>query len=84
MGFEPVEAVRQMITLVHELADSLDNSRQVDMIILDFSKAFDRVPHQRLLKKLHYYGVRGQTYNGIRSFLTNRRLTEQHRTRPLS
>ena len=62
----------QMITLVRELAESLDNSRQVEMIILDFSKAFDWVPHQRLLKKLHHYGVRGQTYNWIRSFLTNR------------
>ena len=61
-----------MITPVHGLAESLDNGRQVDMMILDFSKAFDRVPHQRLLKKLDHYGVRGQTYNWIRSFLTNR------------
>ena len=61
----------QMIT-VHELAESLDNGRQVDMIILDFSRAFDRVPHQRLQKKLDHYGVRCQTYNWIRSFLTNR------------
>ena len=62
----------QMITPVHGLAESLDNGRQVDMMVLDFSKAFDRVPHQRLLKKLDHYGVRGETYNWIRSFLTNR------------
>ena len=41
----------QLVTLVNELASSLDKDIQTDMIILDFSKAFDRVPHQRLLKK---------------------------------
>ena len=42
------------------------------MVILDFSKAFDRVPHQRLLKKVHHYGVRGQTHKWITSFLQDR------------
>ena len=41
----------QLLTLVHELANSLDRKQQIDMAILDFSKAFDRVPHQRLLRK---------------------------------
>ena len=55
----------QIITLVHELAESLDNSRQIDMIILEFSKAFERVPYQHLLKKLYHYGFRGQTYTEL-------------------
>ena len=42
------------------------------MIVLDFSKAFDRVAHQRLLKKLDHYGVRGNTFEWIRAFLTHR------------
>ena len=42
------------------------------MIVLDFSKAFDKVPHQRLMKKLWNYGVRGQTHSWIKSFLMNR------------
>ena len=42
------------------------------MIILDFSKAFDRVPHKRLLNTLHHYGVSGQTHQWIESFLSNR------------
>ena len=42
------------------------------MIILDFSKAFDRVSHQRLLKKVHHYGIRGTTYQWISSFLNSR------------
>ena len=40
-------------------------------IILDFSKAFDRVPHQRLMRKLDHYGIRGSTYNWIEAFLTD-------------
>ena len=39
---------------------------------MDFSKAFDVVPHQRLLHKLDHYGIRGTTLNWIHNFLTNR------------
>ena len=43
------------------IAKSLDNREQVDAIVLDFSKAFDRVPHQRLLLKLKHYSLDGLT-----------------------
>ena len=62
----------QILTLYHELAASLDKKIQIDMIILDFSKAFDRVPHQCLLKKVHHCGIRGTTYHWISSFLNSR------------
>jgi hypothetical protein len=42
---------------------------QVDVILLDFSKAFDKVPHHRLL---HYYGVRGNTWKWVQDFLSKR------------
>ena len=45
---------------------------QTNMVVLDFSKAFDRVPHQRLMRKLHHYGIRGSTHSWISSFLTGR------------
>ena len=48
----------QLIMTVQDLANSLNRNEQVDGILLDFSKAFDKVPHQRLLEKLSYYGVR--------------------------
>ena len=35
---------------------------QADLIIMDFAKAFDKVPHRRLLHKLEYYGIRGSTH----------------------
>ena len=62
----------QILTLYYELASSLDKKVQTYMIILDFSKAFDRVPHQRLLKKVHHYGIRGNTHQWISSFLNSR------------
>jgi hypothetical protein len=51
----------QLIININALAKSLAKGEQVDVILLDFSKAFDKVPHHRLLHKLDYYGVRGNT-----------------------
>ena len=45
-------------------------SRTQTDVVLDFSKAFDVVPHQRLLHKLDHYGIRGTTLNWIQNFLT--------------
>jgi hypothetical protein len=52
----------QLIITIDALAKSLAKGKQVDVILLDFSKAFDKVPHHRLLHKLDYYGVRGNTW----------------------
>ena len=62
----------QLLTLVHELASNMDKGSRTDLIILDFAKAFDKVPHERLLRKLSHYGIRGQTLSWIRAFLSNR------------
>ena len=55
------------------------NSSKVSVIFLDLSKAFDSVPHERLLLKLNRYGIDGQLYLWFRSFLTNRRQRVQIR-----
>ena len=57
---------------VHDWAASMNKCHQTDLILLDFSKAFDCVPHQRLLHKLHYYGISGPTLYWLKSFLSNR------------
>jgi len=64
--------VSLLILTIQDLAKGLDDGSQIDAILLDFSKAFDKVPHQRLLCKLNHYGVRGQVLNWITSFLAGR------------
>ena len=44
----------------------------VNAAVLDFSKTFDKVPHKRLIYKLHYSGIRGPLLSWIESFVTNR------------
>jgi len=45
---------------------------QTDVILMDIAKAFDTVPHNRLRYKLRWYGVTGNTYQWISSFLNER------------
>ena len=52
---------------------ALDNKTQIDAILLDFAKAFDKVSHKRLLSKLTSYGITGNTHNWITYFLSNRK-----------
>ena len=63
----------QLIATVQELARGMSDGHQIDAILLDFAKAFDKVPHRRLLHKLHHYGIRGPTLSWIESFLTGRK-----------
>ena len=46
--------------------------KQTDLIIMDFAKAFNKVPHTRLLHKLNYYGIRGSTHKWISSWISGR------------
>ena len=62
----------QLLLTVNDLAVGLREKEQIDAILLDFSKAFDKVPHERLLLKLHHIGVRGLLLAWIRDFLTGR------------
>ena len=47
----------QLVLTVQDLSSSIDKGKQVDMVLLDFSIAFDKVPHQRLLHVLGHYGI---------------------------
>lgn len=58
--------------LVDDLANNMQGGGQTDVLIMHFSKAFDKVGHQRLIKKLDYYGIRGRKKEWIQAFLTNR------------
>ena len=62
----------QLIMLIEDLARNASVGKQTDIILLDFSKAFDKVNHSKLLWKLHQYGIRGHVLNWVRAFLGSR------------
>ena len=57
---------------VDELLCSMSKGKQIDAVIMDFSKAFDMVPHNSLLVKLSGYGIQEKTLDWIGSFLSDR------------
>ena len=62
----------QLLTTAQDLLTSFENGKQVDVAILDFSKAFDTVPHNKLLHKLYHLGIQGPLLSWLRNFLTKR------------
>ena len=63
----------QLIILIDVLSKNMQMCKQTSLILLDFSKAFDKVAHEKLLLKLHPYGIRGDTLKWIKDFLDNRK-----------
>ena len=63
----------QLIGFVSDLINNMEENKQTDIIVTDFSRAFDKVGHRRLLHKLEHYGVRGHNIRWIANFLMNRR-----------
>ena len=49
----------QLVEVLDQIGTKLDRGRQVNIIYLDMSKAFDTVNHTKLLRKLHQYGFGG-------------------------
>ena len=66
---------------------NFDSKQQTDLVILDFSKAFDTVPHKKLLFKLSKYGITGNINKWIQSFLVLRKqqvIVEGESSKPCS
>ena len=63
----------QLISLIEDLNFHMDHNVQVDMILLDFSKAFDTVPQCCLLKKLKFYHIENQVVHWIEKWFTVRK-----------
>ena len=64
--------VSQLINTLDDFANCLRQHQQIDAILLDFSKAFDKVDHEGLLLKLEHLGIRGSLLDWTRSFLIDR------------
>ena len=62
----------QLLITTDEFIQNFESKTQTDVVVLDFSKAFEVVPHQRLLHKLDHYGIRGTTLNWMQNLSTNR------------
>ncbi len=61
-GFLPGKSCcTNLLEFMERVTSAVDEGVQYDVIFLDFAKAFDKVPRERLLKKLSAHGIRGAT-----------------------
>ena len=73
-GFVPGRCcTSQLLETLEDWTKMLDEGGGVDVAYMDFKKAFDCVPHCRLLRKLEAYGIKGKLLEWIKDFLTGRR-----------
>ena len=71
-GFRPKRScLSNLLIFLEEVTSYIDKGYPVDVIYLDFSKAFDTVPHHRLISKLTTHGITGKTNRWIESWLTD-------------
>ena len=64
--------VTQLVSTIYEMSSAINNDATVHATILDFEKALDKVPQERLLRKLQCYGIQGPLFNWLKLFLTGR------------
>lgn len=65
--------ILHLLHVIDEWSKEVDLGKQIDCIYLDFQKAFDTVPHRRLLAKVKSFGIQGCVLKWLESFLTGRR-----------
>ena len=62
----------QLIQVLEKWTEILDNGGCVDVVYCDFMKAFDKVPHRRLIQTLSNYGITDPLLGWIEQFLQGR------------
>ena len=73
-GFVPKRnCTTQLLESIETWCKVIEEHGYIDVIYTNFAKAFDAVPHKRLMRKVKSYGFKGDLLNWIKSFLTNRR-----------
>ena len=73
-GFvEKKSCLSNLLSFLEEVTNYVDQGHPVDIIYLDFSKAFDSVPHQRLLSKIRAHGIGGVVVDWIEDWLNGRK-----------
>ncbi|CAG9131177.1 unnamed protein product, partial [Plutella xylostella] len=64
--------VSNLIIFNEFITSHMDNGNQIDAVYTDYSKAFDRIDHEMLLKKLLLAGIRGDLFRWFKSYISNR------------
>ena len=64
--------ILQLLTVLDTWTETLDAGKITDVIYLDFQKAFDKVPHRRLIQEIRRYGLDGDILTWTENFLTDR------------
>ena len=73
-GFLPRRnCTSQLLEVIESWYETIEKKGYIDVIYTDFAKAFDSVPHLRLIRKVESYGIKGKLPSWIKSFLTSRR-----------
>ena len=73
MGFSKRSCLTNLLEYIDTLTKLVDEGHSVDVVYLDFSKAFDKVPHKRLISKLSAAGVQGNVLQWIEAWLSGRK-----------
>ena len=63
----------QLLCFTDDITKNLQRGKQTDVLVMDFSKAFDKVDHNLLCLKLSSYGIRGEINSWISNFLSGRK-----------
>ena len=73
-GFLPHRScLTNLLEFLEVITKLVDEGHSVDVMFLDFSKAFDKVPHMRLMSKVRYHAITGSVDNWIEEWLNNRK-----------
>ena len=72
-GFTPkMSTVTNLIEVLNIWSESVSHGIPVDVLYLDYEKAFDKVPHERLIRQLNKFGIKGNTLLWIKDYLHDR------------
>ena len=72
-GFLPGwSTLQQLLIFISKLLEAMSENMMADVVYLDFRKAFDSVPHSKLLSKLRSYGITGTLWRWFDAYLNNR------------
>lgn len=77
----------QLIEFIDDLSTNLEEGQQIDILIKDFAKAFDKVSHSLLIYKLHHYGISAEVNDWIKNWLSERKqsvVVEGEKSKPVS